>query len=157
MLFLSTLLYIKTTNGDIMNQLRAAENGYQSRICTSSIRLLCWSGAWLAATALMRFGPKFLWNQASILTLLAVGLDVAVGVGMILANKKYIAELDELQRKVYLNALAITVGVAVIVGIPFSVMDTYHVIPFKADIAHLVILMGLTFGVSVAYGSWRYR
>ena len=140
-----------------MNQLKPPQNGYQSRIRTSTIRLAQWNGAWLAATALMAFGPKFLWNKTLVFTLLAVGLDVAVGIGMILATKKYILGLDELQQKVYLNALAITVGVAVIVGIPFSVMDTYHVIPFKADIAHLVILMGLTFGVSVAYGSWRYR
>jgi hypothetical protein len=64
-----------------------------------------------------------------------------VGVGSILATKKYIAEQDELQQKVYLNALGIAVGV----------------IPFKADIAHLVILMGLTFFVSFLYGTWRYR
>ncbi len=51
------------------------------------IRLACWGGGWLAATALMEFGPKFLWNKALAFTLLAVGLDVAVGVGMILANK----------------------------------------------------------------------
>ena len=49
-----------------------------------------WNGAWVAATALMAFGPKFLWNKALVFTLLAVGLDVAVGVGMILANKKYL-------------------------------------------------------------------
>lgn len=42
-------------------------------------------------------------------------------------------------------------------GIPYAVMNTYHVIPFKADIAHLVILMGLTFFVSILYGTWRYR
>ena len=131
--------------------------GYQSRIRTSTIRLACWNGAWVAATALMAFGPKFLWNKALVFTLLAVGLDVAVGVGMILANKKYLAELDELQRKVYLNALAITVGVALIAGVPYSVMDTYDVIPFQADIAHLLMLMSLTFFVSILYGTWRYR
>jgi len=140
-----------------MSQPKPPQNGYQSRTRTNIIRLFRWNAAWVAATALMAFGPKFLWSRALVFTLLAVGLDLAVGIGVILANKKYIAELDELQRKVYLNALAITVGVAVIGGIPFSVMDAYHVIPFKADIAHLVILMGLTFGVSVAYGSWRYR
>jgi hypothetical protein len=80
-----------------------------------------------------------------------------VGVGMILANRKYIAQLDELQQKVYLNALAITVGVALIAGIPWSVMDTYHMIPFHADIAYLVMLMGLTFLVSCLYGTRRYR
>ena len=123
----------------------------------TTIRIARWSGAWLAATALMAFGPKFLWNKASVFTLLAVGLDVAVGVGLILACKKYVMELDELQQKVYLNALGITVGVAVIASIPYSVMDRYHVIPFHAEISHLVILMSLTFVVSTVYGSWRYR
>jgi len=140
-----------------MNQLKPRENGYKSRIRTGAIRLARWNGAWLAATALMAFGPKFLWNRALGLTLLAAGLDVAVGVGMVLATTKYVMELDEIQRKVYLNALGITVGVAVIVGVPCSVMDTYHVIPFKADIAYLVILMGLTFFVSFLYGTRRYR
>ena len=44
------------------------------------------AGAWVAATALMAFGPKFLWNKTLVFTLLAVGLDVAVGVGMILGR-----------------------------------------------------------------------
>ena len=140
-----------------MNQLKTPENRYQSRICTSSVRLLFWSGAWLAATALMKFGPRFLWNQASVLTLLAVGLDVAVGVGMVLANRTYVAALDELQQKVYLNALGITVGVALIAGVPFSVMGLYHVISFHPEIWHLLLLMGLTFMFSFAYGNWRYR
>lgn len=133
------------------------ENGYQSRIRTSTARLACWTGAWVAATALMGFGPRFLWDRASVFTLLAIGLNVGVGVGMILANKKYVAELDELQRKVHLDALAITVGVAVVAGIPYSVMDTYDVIPFRVEISHLVMLMGLTFFASFLYGSWRYR
>ena len=90
-------------------------------------------------------------------TLMAVVLNVAVGVGMILATKKYVMELDELQQKVYLNALGITVGVGLITGIPFSVMNSYHVIPFKADIGHLVMLMSVTFVVSIVYGTWRYR
>jgi hypothetical protein len=66
-------------------------------------------------------------------------------------------ELDELQQKVYLNALGITVGVAVIAGVPFSVMGLYHVIPFHAEIWHMLLLMGLTFIVSFLYGTWRYR
>ena len=144
-------------NGDIVNQSNAMDSGYESRIRTSTIRLAQWTGAWLAATALMAFGPKFLWNKALVFTLLVVGLDVAVGVGMILANKKYLEELDELQRKVHLNALAIAVGVALIAGIPYSMMDAYDVFPFKADISHLVILMSLTCFVSYLYGARRYR
>jgi hypothetical protein len=140
-----------------MGQLKPPEIGYKSRIRTSNWRLFRWTGAWLVTTALMTFGPVFLWNKAMVFTLLAVGLNVGVGVGVILANKNYLAELDELQRKVQLNAMGITLGVAMIVGIPFSVMDMYDVIPFRADIAHLMMLLGLTFFVSFLYGSWRYR
>lgn len=135
---------------------KANDIGYQSRTFKSLGRLACWAGVWLAATALMKFGPKFLWNQ-SLLTVLAIGLNVCVGIGLTLAHRRYIAELDELQQKIYLNALGITVGVAVIIGIPYSVMDTYHVIPFHAQISHLVGLMSLTFVVSTVYGAVRYR
>ena len=106
---------------------------------------------------LMCFGPGFLWHRALGLTLLAAGLDIAVGVGMLLATKKYIEELDELQRKIFLNALGIAVGVGLIVGVPWTVMDVYHVIHFHANFGFLVILQGLTFMVSFLYGTWRYR
>ncbi len=140
-----------------MNERKLPENGYESRVRTNVIRLFRWNGAWAAATTLMALGPKFLWNKALVFTLLAAGLDVAVGVGMILANKNYLAELDELQRKVQLNSMGITLGVAVVAGVPISVLDAYHVIPFHADVAYLLILMSLTFGVSNLYGTRRYR
>jgi hypothetical protein len=141
----------------MMNQLKQQKNGYQSRVRANVIRIFRWNGAWGVATALMAFGPKFLWNKAVVFTLLAVGLDVAAGIGMILANKNYLAELDELQRKVQLNSMAITLGVGLIAGVPFSVMDSYHMIPFHADISYLLIIMSLTFVASNLYGTWRYR
>jgi len=140
-----------------MNQRNQPNKGYQSRVRANVMRLFYWNGAWGAATALMTFGPKFLWNKAASFTLLAVGLDVAVGIGMMLANKNYLAELDELQRRIQLNSMGVTLGVGLIVGAPFAVMDSYHVIPFHANIAYLLILMSLTFAISNLYGTRRYR
>ncbi len=140
-----------------MNQLKTPENSYESRTRANVMRIFRWTVAWVGTCALLVFGPKFLWNKALVFTLLAAGLNVLVGICAILANKKYFEELDDLQRKVHLNSLAITVGVAFIVSVPYSVMDSYHVIPFHADIAHMVMLMGLTYGVSNLYGTRRYR
>ena len=44
-----------------------------------------------------------------------------------------------------------------VAGVPFLVLDSYHVIPFHANIASLLILMSLTFAASNLYGTWRYR
>jgi hypothetical protein len=92
-----------------------------------------------------------------VFTMLAIGLNVCVGIGAILANKKYLEELDELQRKVQLNSFAITVGVAIIAGVPYSLMDSCHLIPFHADVSHLMVLMSLTYAACNLYGTRRYR
>ena len=105
----------------------------------------------------MALGPGFLWHRVLVFTLLAVGLDVGMGVGMILATRKFIAEMDELQRKVFLDALAIALVVGLIIGVPWTVMDAYRVIHLHANFGLLVILMGLAFMVSLLYGTWRYR
>ena len=140
-----------------MSPAKTPENGYQARTRMNSIRVVWWNGVWAAATLLMAFGPKFIWHKTLVLTLLAVSLDVTLGVGMVLATKRYVMGLDELQQKVYLNALGIAMGVGVIVGAPFSVMDAYHIIPFHANVGSMVILMGLTFFVSFLYGVLRYQ
>lgn len=140
-----------------MNQLKSLETSYQSRVRVSVVRLFRWCGAWAATCALLAFGPKFLWNRSLAFTLLATGLNICLGIGAVVANKNYLDELDDLQRRIQLNSLAITVGVAFIAGFPYSVMDSYRVIPFHADVSHLMVLMSLTYGVSNLYGTRRYR
>src|SRR5579872_3355654 len=140
-----------------MNPSKTQETRYESRIRTSTRRLCRWHGLWAAATLLMAFGPGFFWHRALVFTLPAVGLDVAMGVGMIRATKNYVMELDELQRKVWLDALGIALGVGLIVGVPWTVMDAYRVIHFHANFGLLVVLQGLTFVVTLFYGVWRYR
>ena len=141
----------------MMNPPNPPRNGYQSRIRTSTRRLCRWHGWWATTTLLMAFGPGFLWHRALGLTLAAVGLDVVVGIGMILATKNYVEELDELQRRIFLNALGIAVGVGLIVGVPWTVMDAYRVIRLHANFGLLIVLQGLTFLVTLLYGTWRYR
>jgi hypothetical protein len=143
--------------GNIMNPAKPQGLGYQSRTLKNTLGLLYWGIPWVGTCMLMTFGPKVLWNHAEAFTALAICLNVAVGVGLLLAHKKYIKELDELQRKIYLNALAITVGVGLIAGVPFQVMDANSMLPFHANISHLIMIMSVTFVVSTVYGSLRYR
>jgi hypothetical protein len=105
----------------------------------------------------MSFGPRFLWNKTSAFTLLAVGFNFCVGVGLIVAHKKYLANLDELQRKVYLDALGITVGVVLIVAVPYAVLDRFNIVHLNGEVSDLVILMAVTFLASFLNGTWRYR
>jgi hypothetical protein len=76
---------------------------------------------------------------------------------MILANKRHLNGLDELHRKVQLESLALALGVAVVGGLSYSMLDVANVISYDAEISHLVILIGLTYLVATVVGLTRYK
>ena len=66
----------------------------------NTAHLAYWTIAWTASMALATFGPKFIWEENSALTILAILLNLGLGVGMILPNIRHIKGLDELQQKI---------------------------------------------------------
>lgn len=111
--------------------------------------------------AVLALGPKFLWSEMGEVTLRVFGINVAIGVGMIIANKNHMQTLDELHKKVTLDAMAIALGVVLVVGGPYSLLDAYGLVGFDsgiaAPIAALYVLMSVTYMVSIALGLRRYR
>jgi len=129
--------------------------------CNSSSKelpqLAIWTFAWVASMALASFGPKFLWNDNQTLSLIAISLNVIIGIAMILANKKHFEKLDELQRKIQLEAMGITLGLAVVLGLAYSLLDQTNIISYDADISHVVLLIGITYLVATFIGTRRYQ
>lgn len=121
------------------------------------IQLAIWTWGWVAATALATFGPKFLWQDNDFLNIGSMGLYFITGFGMIIANRKQLMGLDELQRKIQLEGMALALGVAVVVGLGYSILDIENYIHFDAEISHLVVLIGLTYFSAVLINTKRYK
>lgn len=73
-----------------------------------------------------------------------------------MANKRHLQGLDEMQRKIFLDAAALTLGVGLVCGLSYELMAQAKLIPFEAEISHLVILMSLTFLAGMIAGHRRY-
>lgn len=123
----------------------------------NTVNLAYWTGAWVLTMALVSFGPKFLWNENIALTIIAILVNLAIGIGVIFANKRHLNSLDELQRKIQLEAMSLALGVAVIFGLSYSMLDVTNLISYDAEISHLVILIGLTYLAGTIIGNMRYR
>jgi hypothetical protein len=134
-----------------------APSRFESRIRRSTRRIALWTGAWLLALALLAFGPRFLWTGQLGFTLVAAAVNLATGIGVVLAMLHHLRDLDDLHRKVLLEAMGIALGVAVFVSLPYTLLEGHDAAPFDADSAHLVVLMSLTFMASVIAGLRRYR
>ena len=139
--------------------MKHAEQNSASRAARNqrtTVQLAGWTLAWLATMALAVFGPRFAWDSITLLTVLAIVLNLAVGLGLIVANIRHLKSLDELQQRIQLEAMALALGVAVVAGLAYSNLDITNVIPFDAEISNLVILVALTYLVGVIVGHRRY-
>ncbi len=140
-----------------MNKPTTQGRTWEAQIKKNTVSLAYWTGAWLVSMALAAYGPKLLWDQDTVFTVLAIGVNLVVGIGMILANKRHLQGLDELQKKVTLEAMALALGVGLVGGLSYSLLDTSNIISSHAQISHLVILISLTYLAGIIVGNRRYR
>ena len=120
------------------------------------IQLGVWTWSWVATLAIATFGPKFIWDDQETLTTLAIITNLVNGVLMILANRKLFNHYDELVRKIHLESFALTLGLTVIVGLTYSLLDQVNLIPFDAEIGILVGFVGLTYMITLLINRKRY-
>ncbi len=128
-----------------------------SRTQKNTVRLGIWTAAWVLSLAVATFGPLLLWGESRLLTGIALAANLAAGVGMILANKHHLSGLDELQQKIQLEAMALALGVALVVGMAYSAADTTGLMYKDAEISYLVILVSLTYLAGIFFGHRKYR
>ena len=76
---------------------------------------------------------------------------------MMVANKQHLDGLDELQRKIQLDAMALALGMGLVLGLAYSAMDIANVIEFDAEISFMVMLIGVIYIVGVLIGRRKYQ
>lgn len=138
-----------------MSDRRPATGDWKSNMKSSLVHLFAWSVAWLVTMALATFGPEFWWNSKW-LTLLAFLINLSCGVGMIVANIRHLKVLDEMTQKVQLEAMGLALGVGLVGGLSYSLLDTTNLIASDAEISHVVLLIGITYIVSCVVGIRKY-
>ena len=123
----------------------------------NTLRLFFWTGAWVLATAGAAFGPRFLWDFNALPTVLGVLVHIGIGFGMIRLFRQYLLRLDELQRKIQLDAMALSLGVGLVIGVSYEMLEDIKLITFEPEISHLILLMSLTYCIGVILGNRQYQ
>ena len=140
-----------------MDKLKADSNNYHTRIAKSSHHLLRWSTTWVATTAVAAFGPRVIWDFATLPTIFAILVNLGIGFRLILQIKRYVQALDELGQKIFLNAAPITLGVGMVCGPSYTLLASQKLLSFQPEIGHLIMLMALTFVAANYAGTRKYR
>ena len=126
------------TDRDRMNQRRMVISG------------MAWMGTWLALIYVI--GRD--WLSAFAATAASV-VPLALGVGMIIAYRRYLGETDELRRKIEVDALALAFGVGLVGAFSYVLLERAGAVA-RADPMQLVMLMVATYVIGVVLGHRRY-
>lgn len=140
-----------------MEKMVTESNDLTARTRKYTVQLGLWTGAWVLTTALAAFGPKFFWEFYTPLTILGVLINLVVGFGMVLANKRNLNGMDELMRKIQLEAMAISLGIGLVCGLSYGLLEDLKLISVKPEISHLIILMAIVYMIGVIAGQRRYK
>jgi hypothetical protein len=138
-------------------QAQSATGAYQDSI-KKSVRLVLWTLAWAATLALAKFGPEHVWDsRQTVASWAAVGVNLVVGVGWIVAFTGFLRGLDELQRRIMQNALAVTLGVGWVGGFAYVVADAARLVTYDVNVAVFPALLGVVYVIAFVVGNIRYR
>lgn len=121
------------------------------------IRLAVWTWTWVATLAMATFGPKFIWDDHIFLTTFAITVNLINGILMISANRDLFNHFDEFERKIHLEAMALTLGLSVVIGLTYSLLDTTNLISGDAEISFLVMFIGITYLISTIINLKRFQ
>jgi hypothetical protein len=140
-----------------MEKLMNESSDLTTRTKINTVQLGLWTGAWVLTSALAAFGPRYFWEFNTPLTILGVLINLGIGFGMILANKRLLNGMDELMRKIQLEAMAISLGVGLVCGLSYELLEDIKLITFEPEVSHLIMLMALTYMVGLIAGNRRYK
>ena len=140
-----------------MDRSKTPPSDWAKSNATNTRRLKYWTAAWVLSTALAAFGPKFVWDFHTGLSILGILVNTALGFGMIAATKRQLQGLDEMQQKIFRDAAVLSLGVGLVCASSYELLEDIRLISFQPEIPHIIILMCLTFLAGMIAGHRKYR
>jgi len=140
-----------------MTKQQCEQSSYQTKNNANSVKLRNWTAAWVLTMAIAAFAPRFIWDFNTSITMIALLINLAVGFRMLVANREYLRGLDEMQQKILFDAMAFTLGVGLVIGLSYELLEDIKLIGFEPEISHLIIIMCLTYLVAMIAGHRKYR
>jgi len=140
-----------------MTKQECEQSTYQRKNCENNANLRNWTIAWVITMAIAAFAPRFVWDYNTAFSVIAILVNLVIGFRMLVANRVHLKGLDEMQQKILLDAMALSLGVGLVVGLSYELLEDIKLITFQPEIAHVVIVMGLTYLVAVLLGHRKYQ
>lgn len=117
--------------------------------------IVAWSLAWVLPFLGVSYAIENEWIGTGSPAIIATVAVTLLGLGALFAFHRFLRDTDELMRKIQLDALALTVGIGLVSGFSYSLLERAGVVA-ETGIMILIMVMVVTYIISVVVGLRRY-
>lgn len=115
-----------------------------------------WRLAWVVSLVILTGAENSLWDN-KIYTIIGLIINFAIGIGMIIAEKNLFKTYDELQKRIQFEAMAITLGLVIIVGLTYEVSFDFGIIDKEPQFEYLMLFISLLYIITNIVNSRRFQ
>ena len=139
-----------------MKETTGISNAYTARNNRNNIGYISWVVAWVGTMIAVDKAALYGWYSSDWISILSIVVNAFLGLGVILAFMRMLKGMDDLQRNIQLNALALAVGAGLVGGFTLLLLATTKLIS-EAEISDVLLLMSLAYMGMVVFGLVKYR
>jgi hypothetical protein len=132
------------------------KNSYDSRAIIVSLKMVALIFTWMASMTLSDKAQLYGWWSAEWITIVSIGVNAAFGLWVIQFYRRMIRDMDDLQRKIQLEALSMALGISMVGTVSYSLLVTWGYI-VDEEVSDIMVLMCVSYSISVVYGTLKYR
>lgn len=129
---------------------------YDKRSIKENIKMVALIFIWMISLIVSDKAALYGWWSAEWITVLSIIINAGFGLGVLHSYRRMLKGMDDLQRKIQLEALSMAFGVSVIGSISYSLLVTWGYI-IDEEVTDIFLLMCISFSASVLLNSLRYK
>lgn len=118
-------------------------------------RIIFWGFTWNTAWIAVNFAIRFDYLPTGAPSVAAALVTTLLGIIMVLTYRRFLRETDELRRKIEVEALAVSVGVGVVGGFTYHLLERAEVVN-ESGVLVVVMLIVFSYAAGVFLGHRRY-
>jgi hypothetical protein len=129
---------------------------YEARSVKDNLRVVAWIFIWMGSLVVSDKAALYGWWSEEWLTLLSIVVNVGLGLMVIRTYLQMLGRMDDLQRKIQLEALGLALGISLVGACAYSLLVTWGYI-VDEEVSDIFVLMCVSYAASSLYGVWKYR
>jgi hypothetical protein len=129
---------------------------YDRRSIRDNLALVGWVFVWMASLTISDKAALYGWWSAEWITWLSIAVNFLLGAWLILRFLRLLRGMDDLQRRIQLEALAFAFGISLVGCISYSLLGTWGYITVE-EVTDIFMLMCVSYSLAALYGVWKYR